>query len=194
MAERWRDRSATIDEPAAENLEVKVSELDISIYSKDDHGAKKWQPEMEFTPELQEKLALRYAEVFKVFREKGRSAHAGHLLGHQRRPHLAQHLAAPAPERSALCSTETSSPRLRSRPSSISEYPSLAACAARPEKPRGVAKNVTKSSRFCAAPAKWLPCRKLGRGRPVGSVAYDHAGSKGELCLLGGHAAHGVRP
>lgn len=64
------DIAAAIDELAAEKLEVKISELDISIYAKDDHGAKKWQPEMEFTPELQDKLAARYAEVFKVFHEK----------------------------------------------------------------------------------------------------------------------------
>lgn len=62
--------AATIDELAAENLEVKISELDINIYSKDDHGTKTWQPEMEFTPELQEQLAARYAEVFTVFRDK----------------------------------------------------------------------------------------------------------------------------
>lgn len=63
--------AATIDELAAENLEVKISELDVNIYSKDDHATKTWQPEMEFTPELQQKLAARYAEIFKVLREKG---------------------------------------------------------------------------------------------------------------------------
>lgn len=59
-----------IDELAAEGVEVKVSELDISIYTKDDHGAKKWQPEQEFTPELQERLTARYREIFQVFEEK----------------------------------------------------------------------------------------------------------------------------
>jgi endo-1,4-beta-xylanase len=59
-----------IDELAAENLEVKVSELDVSLYSKDDHASKKWQPELEFTPELEAKLTARYAEIFRVLREK----------------------------------------------------------------------------------------------------------------------------
>jgi len=63
--------AACIDELAAEKLEVKISELDVNIYAKDDHANKKWQPEMEFTPELQQKLAARYAEIFKVLREKG---------------------------------------------------------------------------------------------------------------------------
>jgi endo-1,4-beta-xylanase len=65
------DIAAAIDEFAAENLEVKISELDVSLYAKDDHAGKKWQPVMEFTPALQERLAQRYAELFHVFRSKG---------------------------------------------------------------------------------------------------------------------------
>ncbi len=62
--------AAAIDDFAAENLEVKVSELDVSIYAQDDHAAKKWQPEIEFTPELQDQLTARYAEIFAVLRDK----------------------------------------------------------------------------------------------------------------------------
>lgn len=62
--------ATAIDELAAENLAVKVSELDVSLYSEDDHAQKKWQPELEFTPELEAKLTARYAEIFRVLREK----------------------------------------------------------------------------------------------------------------------------
>ena len=61
---------AAIDELAAEKLLVKVSELDISVYPKDDWGAKKWQPAREYTPELAQQLADRYAAIFKLFIEK----------------------------------------------------------------------------------------------------------------------------
>jgi endo-1,4-beta-xylanase len=62
--------ATAIDELAAENLEVKVSELDVSLYSKDDHATKKWQAELEYTPELEARLTARYAEIFRVLRQK----------------------------------------------------------------------------------------------------------------------------
>ena len=64
------DVAAAIDEFSAENLEVKISELDVSLYARDDHANKKWQPVTEFTPELQAQLAQRYADLFRVFRSK----------------------------------------------------------------------------------------------------------------------------
>jgi endo-1,4-beta-xylanase len=61
---------ATIDELAQENLLIKVSELDISVYSKDDWDTKIWEREIPYTPELGARLAKRYAEIFALFREK----------------------------------------------------------------------------------------------------------------------------
>lgn len=61
---------STIDELAAEKLEVKVSELDVSVYPKDDQGTKTFEPEVAYTPELEQRLAMRYAEIFAVLREK----------------------------------------------------------------------------------------------------------------------------
>lgn len=62
-------RSA-IDELAAEKLEVKISELDVNMYWKDDHGAKVWQPELALSPELEQRLTARYVEIFEVLLEK----------------------------------------------------------------------------------------------------------------------------
>ena len=59
-----------IDELVAEGLEVKISELDVSLYGKDDHATETWQPELEFTPELQERMKARYVEIFEVLLEK----------------------------------------------------------------------------------------------------------------------------
>ncbi len=64
------DIRAAIDELSAQDLDVKISELDVSIYTKDDHGNEEWQPEIEFTPELQNKLTARYEEIFEIFLEK----------------------------------------------------------------------------------------------------------------------------
>ena len=59
-----------IDEFAAENLLVKISELDVSIYDGDDTARGKYQAEQTITPELEERVAHRYAEVFELFRTK----------------------------------------------------------------------------------------------------------------------------
>lgn len=63
----------TIKEIAAEGLDVKVSELDVSVYAEDNHGTKVWQPAVPDSPELEAKLAARYAEIFRVFRENAAS-------------------------------------------------------------------------------------------------------------------------
>lgn len=59
-----------IDELAAEGLRVKVSELDISIYSEDEPVTRTWQPELELTPALEARLAVRYAEVFRALLQR----------------------------------------------------------------------------------------------------------------------------
>ncbi len=64
------DVRAAIDELAAENLLVKISEIDISVYALDDWGKEVWQPEGEYTAELDERLAQRYRELFMLFEEK----------------------------------------------------------------------------------------------------------------------------
>src|SRR5690606_18356207 len=56
-----------IDDIVAAGLKVKISELDISIYDKDDWANEKWQPVVEFTPELAKAQAARYKELFDVF-------------------------------------------------------------------------------------------------------------------------------
>ncbi len=66
---RWpsvEEIGTAIDELAAENLRVKISELDINLYWNDDHATKTWQPELELTEELQQELTRRYARVFEV--------------------------------------------------------------------------------------------------------------------------------
>jgi endo-1,4-beta-xylanase len=67
---------ATILELRAENLEVKVSELDVSVYADDDHEQKIWQAAMPDSPELEQRLAERYREIFEVLkRNKANLAH-----------------------------------------------------------------------------------------------------------------------
>lgn len=61
---------AAIDELAAEKLLVKISELDVNLYWEDDHATKKWQPELELTPELERELTERYTQIFQVLIEK----------------------------------------------------------------------------------------------------------------------------
>lgn len=56
-----------IDDIVAEGLKVKISELDISIYTRDDWTNKVWQPEQPFTEELAAQQAARYKELFEVF-------------------------------------------------------------------------------------------------------------------------------
>lgn len=64
------DVRAAIEELAAEKLMVKISELDISVYSEDDWGKEVWQPEREYTADLDRRLAQRYEELFALFEEK----------------------------------------------------------------------------------------------------------------------------
>ncbi len=58
-----------IDRITAEGLKVKISELDISIYPKDDWANKVWEPEKPFTEALQEEQAARFQELFALFRK-----------------------------------------------------------------------------------------------------------------------------
>jgi endo-1,4-beta-xylanase len=52
----------------AENLDVKISELDISVYVKDDHERKVWQSQVANSPDLEERLKERYREIFELFK------------------------------------------------------------------------------------------------------------------------------
>jgi endo-1,4-beta-xylanase len=63
---------ATIKELAAENLLVKVSELDVSVYAQDNHDTKVWQAAIADSPELQQRLAARYKEIFRVFQDNAK--------------------------------------------------------------------------------------------------------------------------
>ena len=58
----------TVEEIAAEGLLVKVSELDISVYCKDDPNRKIFEPEVEKTPKLDRALAARYQDVFSALK------------------------------------------------------------------------------------------------------------------------------
>jgi endo-1,4-beta-xylanase len=70
-----------IDEFSKENLLVKISELDISVYSSDDLERKKYQPEVTYDANLEQRLAQRYVEVFEVFRAKAASITSVTLWG-----------------------------------------------------------------------------------------------------------------
>ncbi|MGC4064014.1 MAG: endo-1,4-beta-xylanase [Polyangiaceae bacterium] len=70
-----------IDEFAAERLLVKVSELDVSVYPEDDLDRKAYQKELSYTQELEERLAQRYVEIFRVFRAKASALHSVTLWG-----------------------------------------------------------------------------------------------------------------
>lgn len=61
------DVQRMIDDIVAAGLKVKISELDISIYTQDDWGKKNWEAEKPFTEELAARQAARYAELFEVF-------------------------------------------------------------------------------------------------------------------------------
>jgi endo-1,4-beta-xylanase len=70
-----------IDDFAAEELLVKISELDISIYTQDDVLNHVFQAEIADSAELDERIAARYAEVFSVFREKAKKLTSVTLWG-----------------------------------------------------------------------------------------------------------------
>lgn len=58
-----------IDEFAAEELLVKISELDVSVYCHDDKEQHVYDAPLPNSPELEAQVAARYAEIFGVFRE-----------------------------------------------------------------------------------------------------------------------------
>jgi len=71
------DIEAAILELRAENLEVKISELDVSVYGEDDHEKKVWQAAMLDSAELEERLKKRYVEIFEVL--KRNKQHLSHV-------------------------------------------------------------------------------------------------------------------
>jgi endo-1,4-beta-xylanase len=60
----------SIDELAAEDLLVKISELDVSVYTQDDPASRTFQREINDYFEIEQRLARRYKDVFTVFRER----------------------------------------------------------------------------------------------------------------------------
>lgn len=62
-----------IQQFAQEGLLVKISELDISVYTEDDTEKKIYQKEMAIDAALEARLAARYVEVFNVLREQAKS-------------------------------------------------------------------------------------------------------------------------
>jgi len=62
-----------IDEFAAEGLLVKISELDVSVYPGDDYDRKKYERERVYDQALEERLAARYVELFRLFLDKSQS-------------------------------------------------------------------------------------------------------------------------
>lgn len=66
-----RNIQKTIDAYVAANLKVKISELDITVYSDyppPDFGLEP-APETELTPQLEQRQAARYKALFKLFRD-----------------------------------------------------------------------------------------------------------------------------
>jgi endo-1,4-beta-xylanase len=59
-----------IDEFAAESLLVKISELDVSVYTADDLEKKLYQKELVYDANLEQQLAERYVALFQLFRQK----------------------------------------------------------------------------------------------------------------------------
>ncbi len=70
-----------IDEFAAEQLLVKVSELDISVYTDDNFDQKRYQREIAYDAALEARLAQRYVDVFGVFRQKAAALSSVTLWG-----------------------------------------------------------------------------------------------------------------
>jgi endo-1,4-beta-xylanase len=62
-----------IDEFAAENLLVKVSELDVSVYTEDNRDQKVFQPPVTDCTEVEEAVSNRYLDVFRVFKQRSRN-------------------------------------------------------------------------------------------------------------------------
>jgi endo-1,4-beta-xylanase len=75
------DFAKAIDDFAAEGLLVKVSELDVSVYSGDDLEKKVYQKEFAYDANLERQLAERYRALFKLFRDKAPSLSSVTLWG-----------------------------------------------------------------------------------------------------------------
>jgi GH35 family endo-1,4-beta-xylanase len=60
-----------IDRITRAGLEVKISELDISVYTGDDWASQTWEKEKPFNEEVERRQALRYREQFNLFRSNG---------------------------------------------------------------------------------------------------------------------------
>jgi endo-1,4-beta-xylanase len=63
---------ASIEEFARADLHVKVSELDVSVYTEDRPEEKRFQAELELDERLEERLAARYREIFDVFSDQAK--------------------------------------------------------------------------------------------------------------------------
>ncbi len=62
-----KELAETIELFGAQGFLVKISELDVSVYSRDDWGSKTWQAAVPFSPALDRQIAERYSELFQVF-------------------------------------------------------------------------------------------------------------------------------
>jgi endo-1,4-beta-xylanase len=62
------DIRSAIQTISAAGLEVKISELDISIYTNDDWSAQTWEAQKAFTEQLETRQAERYKELFMLFK------------------------------------------------------------------------------------------------------------------------------
>jgi endo-1,4-beta-xylanase len=65
------DIQSAIDRITRAGLEVKISELDISVYTGDDWASQTWEKEKPFNEEVERRQALRYRELFNLFRSNG---------------------------------------------------------------------------------------------------------------------------
>jgi len=65
---KMNDIRNAINKIAAADLEIKISELDISVYTNDNWSTKSWEAQKEFTVQLEQQQALRYKELFRLFK------------------------------------------------------------------------------------------------------------------------------
>jgi endo-1,4-beta-xylanase len=73
--------SRTIDELVSEGLDVKISELDVSVYPEDDFPKERWQAERPYEAELEAQLARRYVEIFTALERHADSLSSVTLWG-----------------------------------------------------------------------------------------------------------------
>lgn len=64
------DIKNTISRISRAGLEIKISELDISVYSEDDWASRTWEKEKPFTDDVERRQARRYRDLFNLFRDK----------------------------------------------------------------------------------------------------------------------------